>query len=217
MNFDELAVKHRDRFDVVLNFGTTEHIFNQWNSFAIIHEAMKIDGILYCVLPASGYLDHGYYCYTPIFFKDLASANGYEIIDMFFAHAGENKLSQLNADVRDDKNLLLKNSVKLSETDDRIPSFNIHVVMQKKVDKPFTCGLEVATAHSNTNSEISARYAKNSALNDDRGLIEVKAKNQQLEEQLSKMYSSRSWKITKPLRLITTLLLKRRNYQEKSL
>jgi hypothetical protein len=31
LNFDPLPKRMRDRYDVVFNFGTTEHIFNQWN------------------------------------------------------------------------------------------------------------------------------------------------------------------------------------------
>ena len=33
LNFDSLPERHREHYDVVMNFGTTEHIFNQWNCF----------------------------------------------------------------------------------------------------------------------------------------------------------------------------------------
>jgi hypothetical protein len=66
LNFDQLPEQHHEHYDVVLNFGTTEHIFNQWNSFAAIHAAAKVGGVIYCILPASGYFDHGYFCHAAV-------------------------------------------------------------------------------------------------------------------------------------------------------
>ena len=66
-------------YDVVFNFGTTEHIFNQWNCFEFMHDAAKVGRVCSHQLPASGYLDHGYYCYTPLFFREMAQANGYVV------------------------------------------------------------------------------------------------------------------------------------------
>jgi hypothetical protein len=89
LNFDALPAHMMGRYDVVFNFGTTEHIFNQWNCFAVIHDACTVGGVIYHQLPASGYLDHGYYCYTPLFFKDMAPANSYELRDLCATPAGE--------------------------------------------------------------------------------------------------------------------------------
>lgn len=97
LNYDVIDDDKKEYYDVVLNFGTTEHVFNQWNSFEVMHDALKVGGVLYSVLPASGYLDHGYYCYTPLFFADLAKANGYEIVDLFMNYCGHHPL---DADVR---------------------------------------------------------------------------------------------------------------------
>src|SRR5689334_9211393 len=36
LNFDSLPERHCEHYDVVLNFGTTEHVFNQWNSFSVM-------------------------------------------------------------------------------------------------------------------------------------------------------------------------------------
>ena len=158
LNFEYLPEKFIEKFDVVLNFGTTEHVFNQWNSFEVMHDATAVDGIIYCVLPASGYLDHGYYCYTPIFFKDMAAANGYEIVDLFFALAGLNDVTSLGIDVRDDTRFLESNSGTLPDGFSRVPNFNVHAVMRKTRSGPFRCGLEVATAHSALNSDVASRY-----------------------------------------------------------
>lgn len=64
------------RFDLVLNFGTTEHIFNQHLAQKTIFDLLKVGGIAYHDLPMSGYFRHGYFKYDPQFFQDLARANG---------------------------------------------------------------------------------------------------------------------------------------------
>jgi hypothetical protein len=160
LNFDLLPAQHFELYDVVLNFGTTEHIFNQWNCFAVIHDAAKVGGIIYCVLPATGYLDHGYFCYTPLFFRDLAHANEYNIVDQFFAPAGLNVISKMNLDVRVDGKFSQPNSGRRGPNEDRIFCFNAHVVMQKATSAPFRCGLEVATAHSSVDENAAARYQR---------------------------------------------------------
>src|SRR6266700_3314443 len=95
LNFDAIPDYMRRRYDVVFNFGTTEHIFNQWNCFEFMHDALKVGGVVYHQLPASGYLDHGYYCYTPLFFREMAHANLYAIEQMSVTPAGESRIDAL--------------------------------------------------------------------------------------------------------------------------
>ncbi len=210
LNFDDLPKQHSEYFDVILNFGTTEHIFNQWNSFKIIHDAAKVDGIIYHQLPGTGYLDHGYYCYTPVFFHDLAQANQYEILDLFFTEAGSNDFDRLGMDFRHIEQLSTKQSANLKGG--RIPCFNINVILKKIVNTPFRCVLELATTHSAVNSEIAQRYLTSADLN---AMIEkltnqlnqvmternemIKERNQ-MKNDLDGVLQSKSWRITKPLR-----------------
>ena len=35
-------------------------------------------------VPAQGFIDHGYICYTPRFFFDLAGHNEYEVVDFTY-------------------------------------------------------------------------------------------------------------------------------------
>jgi hypothetical protein len=56
------------KFDLVCNCGTTEHIFNQYNAFNVIHDSCAIKGYMIHVLPCGGYTDHGYFQYTTRFF-----------------------------------------------------------------------------------------------------------------------------------------------------
>jgi len=66
-------------FDVVTNFSTTEHVFNQHEVFRNIHNLCKKDGIIVHSLPLQGAWEHGLYNYHPNFFFALADKNNYKI------------------------------------------------------------------------------------------------------------------------------------------
>lgn len=190
LNFDPLPRRMRGAFDVVCNFGTTEHIINQWNCFEVIHDALVVGGAVYHQLPMSGYLDHGYYCYTPLFFKELADANAYKIEHMAATPAGASyvdraDLQQLTGDT------ILKPPGPLGENN-RIPQINIHVVMRKTLDQPFRASLEIATAHSAVDDRMLERYGR------------LPEKLAELSRQLEALKSSRSWRYTAPIRRAVT-------------
>lgn len=224
LNHDLLNEKYQNYYDVVLNFGTTEHVFNQWNSFEVMHDSLNVGGVIYCVLPSSGYINHGYYCYTPLFFNDLAKANDYEIVDMFLTYGGKRNLE---VDIRLETDLQVSGSAKLDHRQEYVSDINIHAIMRKQSSNSFKCALEVATAHSSANEEISTRYQqvaltskhirnyidmmpsevieackrlereKNSLLTE---INALKSAVKDSKRELTNIYESRSWKITKPLR-----------------
>lgn len=68
-------------FDIVTNFGTTEHVkFGQYQPFKTMHDLVRLGGVMVSVVPEVGFLEeHGYFHYTKKFFEELASSNQYEI------------------------------------------------------------------------------------------------------------------------------------------
>jgi len=79
--------KGSGEFDLITNFGTTEHVLNQASAFKFIHESLGVGGVALCVLPVAGGRDHGFFNYHPNFFWDLARANNYLIIHFeYFPH-----------------------------------------------------------------------------------------------------------------------------------
>ncbi len=72
-------------FDLVINTGTCEHVFNQGQVWKTCHEATKVGGLMVHALPLWGWLDHGFYNYQPTFVADLAAENSYEIVLWLFA------------------------------------------------------------------------------------------------------------------------------------
>ena len=142
------------KYDLVINSGTTEHILNQYNSFKAIHDATKSGGFIWNSVPAVGYLDHGYFCYTGKFFFDLAKFNDYEIIDMWFdgpagpesvfasvesagssVEAAPKRLSRIGVDARETAIAALK-----------IPTVGISFVYRKRSARPFMGTIETSTS-----------------------------------------------------------------------
>jgi hypothetical protein len=84
LNTTRLLERMVGAYDTVLNCGTSEHILNQMNVFAAVHAAAKSGGLIMHHVPSTGYVDHGYFCYTSRFFFDLAGYNQYEVVDMWY-------------------------------------------------------------------------------------------------------------------------------------
>lgn len=88
LNYSSLAIPGLEaQFDVVTNQGFSEHVFNQRAVFECIHHACKPQGLMLHVLPCQGWADgegwgHGFFQYQPNFFRHLARANQYELIDL---------------------------------------------------------------------------------------------------------------------------------------
>lgn len=73
-----------ERFDVVTNFGTGEHVFNIAALFKSIHDVLKPDGVALHVMPAFGDINHGFYNIHPTTYLDLSAANNYTIEDFCY-------------------------------------------------------------------------------------------------------------------------------------
>lgn len=69
-----------EEFDVVTNFGTTEHCFNQYQVFRNIHNLCKTNGFMLHTVPAQGWGRHCFFRYDINFFEDLSKTNHYDII-----------------------------------------------------------------------------------------------------------------------------------------
>jgi len=75
-----LPVSIEEKFDLVLNIGTAEHIFNVFQFFKTAHDLTLPGGLMMHSSPFTGWPDHGFFNFQPTFFFDLARANRYEIL-----------------------------------------------------------------------------------------------------------------------------------------
>lgn len=67
-------------FDLVTDFGTGEHIFNQAQVWRTLHDLCKPGGYIAFDRPSTGYHAHCFYLIHECLIRDLAAANGYEIV-----------------------------------------------------------------------------------------------------------------------------------------
>ena len=68
-------------FNIITNFGTSEHVEGQYWCFRNIHEFCEVGGIIYHKVPRVGsWKNHCPYYYDTEFFEKLASLSGYEIV-----------------------------------------------------------------------------------------------------------------------------------------
>lgn len=74
------------QFSLVTNNGTGEHVFDQAMVFKNAHDLCLTGGVMLHVLPFSPWINHGFYNFNPILFRDLAAANGYRAIHTVIDH-----------------------------------------------------------------------------------------------------------------------------------
>lgn len=90
LNSDTLPEELMDRFDVIIDGGTIEHVFHVPNALKNVHKMLKVGGRIIHVVPSSNYLDHGFYSFSPTLFCDYYWANQYGI-DRLQVFRHENK------------------------------------------------------------------------------------------------------------------------------
>jgi len=176
LNTETLPDHWQNAFDLVLNFGTTEHVFNQYNAFKVMHEAVSEGGYIFHQVPCSAYFDHGYFTYTPKFFEDLARANNYELID-FWVYNQQGRQSILSA-LTTPQNDLFKRATAENrdhapnpgQTDFRGTSMLINVLFRVRHKTSFKVSLELSTSHpapSNNTAPILAAESTQPIADDD--------------------------------------------------
>ena len=81
-NLDEpLPEEYTDRFNVVTNYGTIEHVNNQYQVFKTVHDSCKMDGVMIHGFPMKDtFAGHCRYYYPEIFSDYLSRYAVYEII-----------------------------------------------------------------------------------------------------------------------------------------
>ena len=167
LNHEPLPRELEEQFSLVLNFGTSEHVLNQYNCFKVMHDATKVGGHIYHQLPAIGFTDHGYFTYTARCFFDLARYNRYELVACWFeGPAGGNCVYDSLEACREEFPALreaLEHSVataqgrKIRALD--VPDISINVVCRKVRKRPFYGALESSTSVGTIPKDVTAMYA----------------------------------------------------------
>jgi hypothetical protein len=155
LNYDEVPTDLIGKYDVVTNFGTTEHVANQLQSFKIAHDLATPGGLMLHVLPASGGLNHGLVSYNPKFFWMLGRSNGYKIAFMTMGQSERN--SGLPQNLLEFLALYEPNAAN-DFAAYTMPVTSIVVALQKVFDTPFVAPLDVPTGTTTEHLSLRERY-----------------------------------------------------------
>jgi len=159
LNKDTPPAHHIGYFDCVLNFGTTEHIFDQRNAFRVIHDLTRVRGHIFHQVPTAGYLNHGYWIYSPRTLLELAAANSYEVIAFWIT--GPQGTHQLVDFVQSDllrwDDTLPENN-RLAWQAAPVPNGLINALFKKTADAPFRIALDTTTTAGAVAEEFAAKY-----------------------------------------------------------
>jgi SAM-dependent methyltransferase len=73
----------KEKFDMVTNFGTSEHVRDLYECLKNIHNLTKKSGIIICENPKiDNWPGHGFHYMTQAFYIDLAKLCGYTILEI---------------------------------------------------------------------------------------------------------------------------------------
>lgn len=102
-----------DSFHVVTNFGTSEHVADQYECFRNIHRLCRVGGRMIHAVPLFGHwLNHSPFGfdYTMDFFFTLAEANGYTVLcNAILPYPGKRRKSLVTAVLRRRKDVEFEN------------------------------------------------------------------------------------------------------------
>lgn len=90
-----LPVDLGQRFDMVIDDGTAEHVFNVFQFFKTCHDVTRPGGLMLHNNPFRGWLEHGFYNFNPTFYWDLAAANRYDVLLMVYHEFDPLRVEQL--------------------------------------------------------------------------------------------------------------------------
>jgi hypothetical protein len=155
LNYDSVASEVRGQYDLVTNFGTTEHVANQLNAFEVMHDLAAPGGLFIHELPAQGYFNHGLVNYNFKFFWMLARSNNYKVIDANFSVNLQEYGIPENI-----TNFLAEFGAGTSQRLNGYTSMDagLHIVLQKQHDIPFVPPIDVATGTRTDNEKLKQRY-----------------------------------------------------------
>ena len=88
------------RFDLVLDSGTIEHVFDVRQTLANIVHLLKPGGRVIHISPANNFVNHGFYQFSPTLFFDYYAVNGFaDLNGLVFEYDPFASIEQLSWDV----------------------------------------------------------------------------------------------------------------------
>ena len=84
MNYP-MDLKYHNSYDLVIDSGTSEHVFNYAQVLMNISQCAKVNGFVYHSVPANGWLEHGFTQVSAEMLISWYESNGFEVIEAFYS------------------------------------------------------------------------------------------------------------------------------------
>jgi hypothetical protein len=155
LNYDSAPGDALGKYQLVTNYGTTEHVANQLNAFKIIHDLAACSGVMIHHLPMQGMLNHGLVNYNPKFFWMLARSNGYRLVYMnvtagtSYYPLPENISTSVSP---------FEPDIEVRRHAYRAADMGLVTVLQKVYDTPYVAPIDVQTGARTDNKVLEERY-----------------------------------------------------------
>lgn len=72
-----------NKFDLILDFGTLEHVFDVPQALENYTKMAKLNGHVAIAVPCSNMIDHSFYMFSPTLFYDYFLINGFKVIKSY--------------------------------------------------------------------------------------------------------------------------------------
>lgn len=87
----QIGEEHKNKYDVVFDGGTLEHVFNFPVAVKNCMEMVKVGGYFVSVTVCNNYSGHGFYQFSPeLFFRIFSKVNGFKI-DLIYIDDNQNR------------------------------------------------------------------------------------------------------------------------------
>lgn len=116
------------KFELTINNGTAEHIFNVGLFFKTMHDHTATGGLMVHEAPFTGWFNHGFYNLQPTLFVDLVVTNGYGVEGFFLCQYSPPGITQIR-EPRDVLDLARKGGLPKEST--------LVALLRKTNDAPF--------------------------------------------------------------------------------
>lgn len=84
-----IAGEMKERFSVVIDGGSLEHVFNFPTAIRNCMEMVAVGGHFLSFAPSNNWMGHGFYQFSPeLYFRLLSEGNGYRIVRLFACEQG---------------------------------------------------------------------------------------------------------------------------------
>lgn len=81
---EDIPSRMLGKYDTVLDFGTSEHIYDIRQVFKNVSDAVKVGGQIVHILPTNGFSGHGFYQFSPeFFFSTYSESRGFQSTKVF--------------------------------------------------------------------------------------------------------------------------------------